>query len=90
MYIYRPQTKFAKVMFLHLSVILFTGGGTFPGHMTGGVHPGGSASGGGGRCWADPPGILRDTGNERPVRILLECILVKNNFGQIIFSNLDN
>ena len=23
----RPQTKFAKVMFLHLSVILFTGGG---------------------------------------------------------------
>ena len=24
---YRPQTKFAKVMFLHLSVILFTGGG---------------------------------------------------------------
>ena len=26
-YFYRPQTKFAKVMFLHLSVILFTGGG---------------------------------------------------------------
>ena len=25
--IYRPQTKFAKVMLLHLSVILFTGGG---------------------------------------------------------------
>ena len=25
--IYRPQTKFAKVMFLHLSVILFTRGG---------------------------------------------------------------
>ena len=25
-YFYRPQTKFAKVMFLHLSVILFTGG----------------------------------------------------------------
>ena len=24
---YRPQTMFAKVMFLHLSVILFTGGG---------------------------------------------------------------
>ena len=24
---YRPQTKFAKVMFLHLSVILSTGGG---------------------------------------------------------------
>ena len=28
---YRPQTKFAKVMFLHLSVILFTGGrGVYP------------------------------------------------------------
>ena len=26
-YHYRPQTKFAKVMFLHLSVILITGGG---------------------------------------------------------------
>ena len=26
-YFYRPQTKFAMVMFLHLSVILFTGGG---------------------------------------------------------------
>ena len=26
-YNYRPQTKFARVMFLHLSVILFTGGG---------------------------------------------------------------
>ena len=26
MYIYRPQTKFAKVMFLHMSVILSTGG----------------------------------------------------------------
>ena len=25
-YSYRPQTKFAKVMFLHVSVILFTGG----------------------------------------------------------------
>ena len=27
MFCYRPQTKFAKVMFLHLSAILFTGGG---------------------------------------------------------------
>ena len=32
---YRPQTKFAKVMFLHLSVILFTGG------VPGQVHPSG-------------------------------------------------
>ena len=27
---YRPQTKFAKVMFLHVSVILPTGGGCYP------------------------------------------------------------
>ena len=32
---YRPQTKFAKVMFLHLSVILFTGWGAC---MAGGVR----------------------------------------------------
>ena len=31
---YRPQTKFAKVMFLHVSVILSTGGG-----VPGQVHP---------------------------------------------------
>ena len=42
-------------MFLHLSVILFTGGVC-----------------GGGHAWQ----ILRDTVNERAVRILLECILV--------------
>ena len=28
---YRPQTKFAKVMILHLSLILFTGGSTWAG-----------------------------------------------------------
>ena len=33
-YYYRPQTKFAKVMFLHVSVILSTGGG-----VPGQVHP---------------------------------------------------
>ena len=32
---YRPPTKFAKVMFLHLSVILFTGGGCLPQCMLG-------------------------------------------------------
>ena len=37
-YYYRPQTKFAKVMFLHLSVILFTGGSTWAG-TPGQVHP---------------------------------------------------
>ena len=33
---YRPQTKFAKVMFLHLSVILFTGGVSASVHA--GIH----------------------------------------------------
>ena len=32
-YIYRPQTKFAKVMFLHVSVILFTGMGLVSQHV---------------------------------------------------------
>ena len=45
---YRPQTKFAKVMFLHLSVILFTGGGLHAGED---LHPGGSASKG---VWQTP------------------------------------
>ena len=54
-------------MFLHESVILFTGG---------------SASGGG-VClqgeWTGPPNrILRDTVNEWAVRILLECIVVNS------------
>ena len=58
--------------------------------VEGGLHPGGSASGGlhGGSVsmvrglhpvgWADPPlhRILQDTVNERVVRILLVCILV--------------
>ena len=78
-------------MFLQVCVILFTGGG-LPQYMLGyhnpeqtppppeqtppqGVDPPG----------ADPPGSrLRDTVNERPVRILLECILV------IKFNNVAN
>ena len=43
---YRPQTKFAKVMFLHLSVILFTGGG-----MHGGGMGGMCGRGGVGHAW---------------------------------------
>ena len=35
---YHPQTKFAKVMFLHQSVILFTGGGCL-GPGPGGYRP---------------------------------------------------
>ena len=53
---YRPQTYFAKVMFLHLSVILLTGGGRA---WLGGVHgqgghvwPGGM-HGRGGLVWLD-------------------------------------
>ena len=53
---YRPQQSCDKVMFLHLSVILFTGGG---GSLSGGLCPGGSLSGRslsrGGLCPGDPP-----------------------------------
>ena len=59
---YRPQTKFAKAMFLHLSVILFTGGVSASVHA--GIHN------------PPPQCMLGDTGNKRAVRILLECILV--------------
>ena len=68
-----------KVIFLHLFVIPFTGGACVVapgGHawLLRGcmVAPGGHAwlLPGGGRAW------LRDTINERAVRILLECILV--------------
>ena len=51
---YRPQTKFAKVMFLHLSVILFTGGACMAGGVwwedmrgKGGMHGRGCAWQGG-------------------------------------------
>ena len=61
---YRPQRSWGKVMFLHVSVILFTGGGR-----------GVSVSVPGGLCHGDPP-----YGNEWTVRILLECILVTKVF----------
>ena len=50
--------------------------------IQGGLHPVGVCIEG---SWADPPPhhqILCDTVNERPVRILLECILVWNFFQQ--------
>ena len=60
----------AKVMFLHVSVILLTGGG-LPGR--GGVPAwGGCLPGGGAPDQAPPP----NTVNAQPVRILLECIFV--------------
>ena len=67
-------TKFTMVMFLHLSVShsVHRGGSAvcIQGESASkwGLRPGG---------WADPPlRILRDTVNERAVRILLECILI--------------
>ena len=61
-----------KLMLLHLCVILFTEGG---GRR---LPPGESASRGlVGQTPAPPNWILRDTVNERAVRILLECILVR-------------
>ena len=69
---YRPQTKiWDKVMFLHLCVILFTGGGLpnplnadpLPPVCRPPTHPGYRPS---------PP----RQANKRAVRILLECILV--------------
>ena len=63
-YYYRPQIKFAKVMF---SQVFFCPGGGWSASRRG------SASGGGlGR----PPGLLRHTIKEQAVRILLECFLV--------------
>ena len=73
-HIYCPQTKFAKVMFLHLSAILFTGGvcpGGCPGPGPGGVSQHAL------RQTAPPPPSSRWL-LLRTVRILLECILVVN------------
>ena len=69
---YRLQTKFAKVMFLHLSVILFRGG-CLPQCMLGYTPPEQTPQGS-----RHPPMqcMLGDTGNKRAVRILLECVLV--------------
>ena len=79
-YIYRPQTKFAKVMFEHLSVSHSVHGGRVVCLSA---------------CWKDTPWadnprsrhppaqcMLGDTGNKWAVRILLECILVVTNFGK--------
>ena len=67
---YRPQRSWAKVMFLHVSVILFTGG--LPQGMLG-YHPPGAV-----HAW-------RYMGNKRAVRILLECILVNHENKSLLF-----
>ena len=64
---YRPQTKFAKVMFSQEFVC--PRGDLHRGLCLGVV----SASGGG---WADHPQVKWNTVNKRAVRILLERILV--------------
>ena len=61
----------AKVIFLHLSVILFTGGVS---NFSGGVPP--NFRGEGGLQFFGGVSNFRNTVNVRPVRILLECILV--------------
>ena len=96
---YRPQTKFAKVMLLHLSVILVTGGclpqcmlGYTPPEQT----PRGSRQPPRSRHSLTPQSrhtpqeqtpppqcMLGDKGNKRAVHILLECILVNHIFFQI-------
>ena len=83
----------SKVMFLHLSVILFTGGLASQ-HASqvrspGGLHPEGiSASKGEGLGKPPPHWILQDTVNKRVVHIILECMLVKNGFNAVFWSCL--
>ena len=78
---YRPQTKFAKVMFSQVSVC--PQGMALP-PLHAGIHPPGQTA----TPWADPPrqtpplgSACWDTVNKQAVRILLECILVVNDFG---------
>ena len=82
-YCYHPQNEvWGKVIFLHLSVILFTGGSA-PLHA--GIHPPPGADTPQDQRQAPPRSrsppvqyMLGDTGNKRAVRILLECNLVKS------------
>ena len=63
---YRPQTKFAKVMFLHLPVTLLTGEGGVSQHAMGQTPPPQEET----RKTPSEQCMLGDTGNKR------ECILV--------------
>ena len=68
----------AKVIFLHMFVILFTGGGVCLSTCWDTNPPGADPP----RSRHPPPGSrLQHTVYERPVRILLECILVINGHG---------
>ena len=69
----------AKVMFLHVSVILFMGGSPGRENPPGQGEP--SRQGGPPQQGGTPPGSrLQNTVYERPVHILLECILVQCKF----------
>ena len=61
-YCYRPQTKFAKVMFLHVSVILSTGGCYLSIHCRWYPSMPCSRSPGGGSPGPQPRGKLRGSG----------------------------
>ena len=84
---YRPQTKFTKVMFLYLSVILFhRGGGCLPQCMLGYTPPREQTSP---LSWPSPREQTPPRSRHPPpsrwlllwtVRILLECILVMQIF----------
>ena len=89
-----PQTKFAKVVFLHQFVILCTGGWSVSVHA--GIHPTGQTPPGQtnpgqksplvrhSRADSTPSG---DTGNKRAVRILLEC---ENESKEGVIAKLEN
>ena len=100
-YYYRPQTKFAKVMFSQ--VFVCSQGGLDQGGVCiqRDLHPGGSASrgsasGGGGAAsgWVciqgDPHWILWDTVNKWAVCSLLECILIWQDFCMKLHENEKN
>ena len=76
---YRPQTKFAKVMFLHLSVSHSVHGG-MSASLHAGIHPPVSRQSPESRHPPPAQCMLGDTGNKRAVSILLERILVIVNF----------
>ena len=89
---YHPQTKFAKVMFLHLSVSHSVHGGGLPQCMLG--YPPGPGTPGSRHPppWeqTSPPGaapMLGDMVNKWAVRILLECNFVFQLLLQLILSD---
>ena len=98
---YRPQRSWAKVMFLQASVILSTGGclpqcmlGYHPPwsrHLPRRRHPPSEQTPPGTRPPPDqtpPESRLRhNTVNERPVHILLECILVISSIHLFCYQN---